>query len=209
MDKDNEVTNFLVNAFHYLSIAMTVLNYLLLTNKQSISSATLYQHQNKFQKFLHSVQLHQTNGTQLDLLPDGSSLANNANNNSSNKDRTIKTAKIAGAAVTGAPVLVGMTGGLAAPFIGMMLNFVGGAGSIVVAGITGATGLSGATMLSVIFGVAGAKVSAGAMISATSGGGIKDYQIHKIKSQTLLDTIIGVYGICNDIDEWCFRLLSN
>ncbi|KAM9955691.1 hypothetical protein ACTFIW_002331 [Dictyostelium discoideum] len=136
---------------------------------------------------------NQTNGTQLDLLPDGS-LANNANNNSSNKDRAIKTAKIAGAAVTGA-VLVGMTGGLAAPFIGMMLNFVG-AGSIV-AGITGATGLSSATMLSVIFGAAGAKVSAGAMISATSG--IKDYQIHKIKSQTSLHAIIGVYGICNDM----------
>ncbi|KAN0004565.1 hypothetical protein ACTFIZ_010725 [Dictyostelium cf. discoideum] len=136
---------------------------------------------------------NQTNGTQLDLLPDGS-LANNANNNSSNKDRAIKTAKIAGAAVTGA-VLVGMTGGLAAPFIGMMLNFVG-AGSIV-AGITGATGLSSATMLSVIFGAAGAKVSAGAMISATSG--IKDYQIHKIKSQTSLHAIIGVYGICNDL----------
>ncbi|KAN0036355.1 hypothetical protein ACTFIV_001646 [Dictyostelium citrinum] len=136
---------------------------------------------------------NQNNGTQLDLLPDGS-LANNANNNSSNKDRAIKTAKIAGAAVTGA-VLVGMTGGLAAPFIGMMLNFVG-AGSIV-AGITGATGLSSATMLSVIFGAAGAKVSAGAMISATSG--IKDYQIHKIKSQTSLHAIIGVYGICNDL----------
>ncbi|KAK5578247.1 hypothetical protein RB653_003201 [Dictyostelium firmibasis] len=135
---------------------------------------------------------NQTNGTQSDLLPDGSLV--NANNNSSGKDRAIKTAKIAGAAVTGA-VLVGMTGGLAAPFIGMMLNFVG-AGSIV-AGISGATGLSSATMLSVIFGAAGAKVSAGAMISATSG--IKDYQIHKIKSQTSLHAIIGVYGICNDL----------
>ncbi|KAM9996401.1 hypothetical protein ACTFIY_002584 [Dictyostelium cf. discoideum] len=111
---------------------------------------------------------------------------NQKNNNLeiSNKDRAIKTAKIAGAAVTGAPVLFGMTGGLAAPFIGMMLNFVGGAGSIV-SRITGATGLS-ATMLSVIFGVAGAKVSAGAMISATSGGGkLKIIKFIKLKDRVI------------------------
>ncbi|EGG13746.1 transmembrane protein [Cavenderia fasciculata] len=117
-------------------------------------------------------------GSNLELLP-----------NKQGGGQALKVAKIAGAAVTGA-VIVGLTGGLAAPFVGSVFSALG-AGSILT-GITGATGMSGATMLSVIFGAAGAKVSADKMITATSG--VKDYTIHKVKSQTSLHAIIYVDG---------------
>ncbi|KAF2072373.1 hypothetical protein CYY_006319 [Polysphondylium violaceum] len=132
---------------------------------------------------MHTIGTLQDNpDQQLDVLP-------TANKQSSNREIAMKTVKIAGAAVTGA-VLVGLTGGLAAPFIGGVLNFVG-AGSVL-AGLGTATGISGSAALSVVFGAAGAKVSAEKMISATSG--VQDYSIHKIKSQTSLHAIIGVYG---------------
>ncbi|GAM22144.1 hypothetical protein SAMD00019534_053190 [Acytostelium subglobosum LB1] len=101
----------------------------------------------------------------------------------------LKAAKIAGAAVTGA-VIVGLTGGLAAPFVGSVLSAIG-AGSLV-SGLVSFTGVSGATMLSVIFGAAGAKVSADKMIAATAG--IQDYAIHRVKSQTSLHAIIYIDG---------------
>eukprot|EP01132_Coremiostelium_polycephalum_P004264 gene4264-5336_t len=123
----------------------------------------------------------------LDLLP------SHKTNNMSTSDKAIKTVKIAGAAVTGA-VIVGLTGGLAAPFIGSVLSMVG-AGSIMT-GIAATTGISGTTMLGVIFGAAGAKVSAEKMISATSG--VKDYAIHRIKTQTSLHAVIAVYGFGSD-----------
>eukprot|EP01133_Synstelium_polycarpum_P001112 gene1112-1270_t len=106
-----------------------------------------------------------------------------------NKTNPLKVAKIAGAAVTGA-VLVGITGGLAAPFVGTVLSAIG-AGSLMT-GLVATTGLSGATMLSVVFGAAGAKVSADKMMIATSG--VQDYSIHKVKTQTSLHAIIYVDG---------------
>ncbi|EFA79901.1 transmembrane protein [Heterostelium album PN500] len=125
---------------------------------------------------------------------DQSSLVVLPHTNSNGK--ALKAAKIAGAAVTGA-VIVGLTGGLAAPFVGSVLSAIGAGG--LVTGLTTTTGLSGATMLSVIFGAAGAKVSADKMISVTSD--LQDYCIHKVKSQTSLHAIVYIDGFTAQPDD--------
>eukprot|EP01132_Coremiostelium_polycephalum_P001350 gene1350-1705_t len=139
----------------------------------------------------------------------GQNILNAGNNNNSNNtgggggmskilnvfERTVsnhRTLKVAGAAIAGGSLLA-LTGGLAAPLIGAAMHLIG-IGAVVTSMTT--AGISGTAIASLLFGAAGATISAERMNQHTSG--LKEFSFKKVNETFGLHVVIGALGWLED-----------